>query len=61
MKLKLYKHYFDKADTPYLQTWQSEKKYHTVYKRVAYTEFLKHKVIKIKFLGLFTIYNLKEE
>jgi hypothetical protein len=58
--LKLYKTYFDKSDTPYVQTFQPNRKYHVVWKRCAYTMFLKHQVVKVKFLGLFTIYNKQE-
>lgn len=59
--MKLYKHYFDKSDTPFKATYQQKRKYHTVWKRGAYRIFLQHKVVKIKFLGLFTIYKLTDE
>jgi hypothetical protein len=57
--MKIYKTYFDKIDTPYMQEFQPKKKYHVVWKRLAYKEFFEHKVIKIKLFGLFTIYNNK--
>lgn len=56
--MKLYKHYFDKSDTPYRESFQRKRKYHTVWKRGKYVIFLQHKVVKIKFLGIFTIYKL---
>lgn len=59
--MKLYKHYFDKSDTPYRESFQRKKKYHTVWHRGAYRVFLAHKVIKIKFLGIFTIYELTDK
>jgi hypothetical protein len=59
--MRLYKHYFEKNDTPYRESFQSKKKYHTVWKRGKYRIFLLHKVVKIKFLGIFTIYKLKPE
>ena len=58
--MKLYKHYFDKSDPPYRESFQRKKKYHTVWHRGAYRVFLRHKVIKIKFLGIFTIYELTD-
>lgn len=57
--MKIYKHYFDKRDTPFKWTFQAKKKYHTVWKRQAYTKFLGHAVIKIKLFGIFTIYQRK--
>ena len=59
--MKLYKHYFDKSDTPYRESFQRTKKYHTVWHRGAYKVFLAHKVVKIKLLGIFTIYELTDE
>ena len=59
--MKLYKHYFDKSDTPYRESFQRKRKYHTVWHRGAYRVFLQHKVIKIKFLGIFTIYKLTDK
>lgn len=59
--MKIYKHYFDKSDTPYIQEFQPKQKYHTCYKHFRYSSFLKHKVIKIKLLGLFTIYEVQNE
>ena len=58
--MKLYKHYFDKSDTPYVESFQRKRKYHTVWKRGKYMVFLQCKVIKIKFLGIFTIYKLTD-
>lgn len=55
--IKLYKHYFFKCDTPFKQSWQPKRKYHVVWKRASYFIFLGHRVAKIKFLGLFTIYD----
>lgn len=57
--MKLYKHYFKKTDTPYIQEFQKRKKYHTVWKHYKYTRFLGHKVYKIKLFGIFTIYKGK--
>lgn len=56
--MKIYKHYFDKKDTPYVQEYQPKRKYHTAWKRIRYKGFLGHKVVKIKLLGLFTIYDI---
>ena len=58
--MKLYKHYFDKSDTPYVESFQRKRKYHTVWKKGKYRVFLQCKVIKIKFLGIFTIYKLTD-
>ena len=58
--MKLYKHYFDKSDTPYVKSFQRKRKYHTAWMRGKYRIFLQHKVIKIKFLGIFTIYKLTD-
>ena len=54
--MRIYKHYFEKSDTTYVQTFQSKKKYHAVWKHLKYTAFLNHNVVKIKLFGLFTIY-----
>ena len=56
--MKLYKHYFDTTDSPFAAIFQTNKKYHTVWYRSKYRIFLLHKVVKIKFLGIFTIYKL---
>ena len=56
LDVKPYKIYFDKKDTPFKQDFQPNKKYHIVWKRMPYTTFLNHKVIKIKRFGIFTIY-----
>lgn len=61
MKMKIYKHYFTKDDTPYRQDFQKNKKYHTTWKRLAYSIFLQHKVYKIKLFGIFTIYKRGDE
>ena len=58
--MKLYKHYFDKTDTPFEGLFPKNKKYHTVWYRGKYRIFLLHKVVKIKFLGIFTIYKLSK-
>ena len=58
--MRLYKHYFDKTDTPFDGSFQKNKKYHTVWYRGKYRIFLFHKVVKIKFLGIFTIYKLRK-
>ena len=55
--MKIYKHYFNKDDTPFVNTYQPKKKYHTVWYRNTYDTFLTHKVVKIKLFGIFTIYN----
>lgn len=57
---KRFVHYFDKTDTPYSQEWQPKRKYHKVWKRLKYKNFLGHKVIKIRWFDLFTIYDTKE-
>ena len=54
--MKIYKHYFNKDDTPFKQSFQKEKKQHIVWYRNPYTSFLGHKTQKIKLFGLFTIY-----
>lgn len=54
--MKIYKHYFDKSDTPFVQSFQQNKKFHTVWKHNAYKMFLDHSVHKIKIFGLFTLY-----
>ena len=54
---RLYKTYFDKSDTPFRQDFQPTQKYHIVWKRAAYRTFLKHKVVKVKFLGIFTLFD----
>lgn len=58
--MKIYKHYFLKSHTPYKDTYQAKKKYHTVWmnKRCKYILF--HKVYMIKLFGIFTIYKNKE-
>jgi hypothetical protein len=55
--MKIYKHYFDKKDTPYVQDYQAKQKYHTAWKRFRYKIFLGHKVVKIKLFGIITIYD----
>jgi len=55
---KRYKTYFDKTDTPYDKTFQTNKKYHIVWKRMPYASFFNHKVIKIKLFGIYTIYDI---
>lgn len=52
--MRLYKHYFENTDT------QSQKKYRTEWLYEKYRIFLRQKVIKIKLLGLFTIYKLTD-
>ena len=61
MALKIYKHYFDKNDTPYRADIQAKKKYHTAWKRLPYKRFLAHNVVKIKLFGIFTIYDRRKE
>ena len=56
---KRFVHYFDKTDTPYSQECQPKSKYHKVWKRLKYKIFLGHKVVKIKWFGLITIYDTK--
>lgn len=53
--MRLYKHYFENIDT------QSQKKYCTEWFHEKYIIFLRHKVMKIKLLGLFTIYKLTDK
>lgn len=53
--MRLYKHYFENTDT------QSQKKYRTEWLHEKYGIFLRQKVIKIKLLGLFTIYKLTDK
>lgn len=55
-----YMHYFDKEDSPYRQDFQPKSKYHKVWKRNKYSDFLRHKTIKIKWFDLITIYKIKE-
>ena len=55
--MRIYKHYFDKKDTPYVLEYQPRQKYHTVFKHFRYKKFLGHKVVKIKLLGIFSIYD----
>jgi hypothetical protein len=57
--MKIYKCYFDKKDTPYIQDYQPNKPYHTDWNRLPYTKFLGHKVVKIKLFGIFTIYKVE--
>lgn len=59
--MKIYKHYFKKTDTPYIQEFQKRKKYHTVWFRNARKSFIGHKIYKIKLFGIFTIYEDKRE
>lgn len=59
--MKIYKHYFNKTDTPYIQEFQKRNKYHTAWKNFAYKSFLGHKVYKIKLFGIFTIYKNQGE
>lgn len=59
--MKLFKHYFDKSDTPFIQGYQRERKYHTVWTKGMHKIFYPHKVIKIKFLGIFTVYKLTDK
>ena len=56
--MKIYKHYFDKKDTPYVQDYQPKQQFHTSWKHYRYKVFLGHQVVKIKLLGLFTIYDI---
>jgi len=60
-KIRFYKHYFDRSDTPFIQDFQKGKKYQCVWKLGKYEVFLNHKVVKIKLFGLFTIYTRKPE
>ena len=55
--MQIYKHYFDKKDTPFVQDYQTKQKYHTSWKHFRYKRFLGHKVVKIKLLGIITIYD----
>lgn len=48
--MKLYKHYFDKTDTPFKGLFPENKKYHTVWYRGKYRIFLLHKVVKINII-----------
>ena len=56
--MKIYKHYFEKTDTPFVQEYQAKKKYHTAWKHLRYVRFMDHKVVKIKMFGIFTIYDI---
>lgn len=61
-EMKKYKTYFDKKDTPFRQDFQPNRKYHVVWKRVAYQYFLGHKVVKCKQWGIFPIrFKVREE
>lgn len=55
-KLKPYWCYFDKTDSPFLPEYQEKRRMHMARYRMPYKEFLKHKVKKIKYFGIFTIY-----
>ena len=58
--IKQYKTYFDRSDTPFVQEWQSKRKYQIAWKRMPYTSFLGHKTVKVKWLGLITIHHNEE-
>lgn len=53
--MRIYKTYFDKSDTPFVQEFQKNRKYHTVWKRRPYDTFLGHKVVMVKKFGLFNV------
>jgi len=55
--MKKYKTYFDKKDTPFHKTFQPKRKYHVIWKRYAYADFLGHKTEKVKLFGIFRIKN----
>ncbi len=58
--IKPYKCYFDKRDTPFDDKWFKNKNLHFAWLRSSCIKFLGHKVVKIKLLGIFTIYEAKE-
>lgn len=58
--MKIYKHYFLKSHTPYKETYQAKKKYHTAWKHQPYTMILHFNVYQIKLFGIFAIYKNKE-
>lgn len=56
-RLKIYKTYFSKEDTPYNSMSQPKRKYHVVWKRANYAVFLGHKPIKVLLFGIFPLKN----
>ena len=58
--MKIYKHYFNKDDSIFNDSYQVKNKYHTHWYDKCYNEIFYHKVIKIKLFGIFTIYKIKE-
>lgn len=59
--MKKFKTYLSKEDTCFEQDYQSKRKYHTLWCHLPYRTFLKHKVVKIKLFGIFTIYDVEKD
>lgn len=57
--MKIYKLYFLRSDTPFGQTYQRGKKYHTCWDCKNLRKVNNHKVYKVKLFGFITIYTLK--
>lgn len=55
--MKKYKIYFDKRDTPFDLSYQAKDEYHTAWFSDAYRMFLGHIPVKVKFLGIKTIWS----
>lgn len=53
--MKIYKTLFNRNDTPFVQTFQPTKKYHTVWKRQPYAKFLGHTPHKVLLFGIFKV------
>lgn len=57
--MNIYKTYFLKSDTPFNQTYQRGKKYHTCWYSNKLKKVNTHKVYKVKLFGIITVYTLK--
>lgn len=53
--MKIYKTMFDKNDTPFKESFQENKKYHTVWKHLPYAKFLGHIPHKVLLFGIFKV------
>lgn len=58
-RVRIYKHYFSKDDTPFNGRYFNGKKEQSAFFDRKYECYFGHKVVKIKVLGLFTIYKIK--
>ncbi len=59
MGMKIFKLYFLRSDTPFKQSYQKGKKYHTEWLCKPYKKCEGHKVYMIKLFGIITVYKLK--